>query len=112
LTALISMNESAIPGVMRAIANQNLQIPQDFSILVIASSARVAEMMTPPLTTFDIAAAESARMAVELLIRQLEGEEHAVLQKLLPCHLVVRGSTSLYPQRLDKSKDTQLTTLP
>ncbi len=93
LTALISMNERAIPGVMQALADRNWQIPDDFSLLVIASSPQVGEMMTPPLTTSDIPASELGRLGVELLIEQLETEERHVLQKLIPCRLTVRGSS-------------------
>jgi DNA-binding LacI/PurR family transcriptional regulator len=93
LTALITLNERAVPGVMQAIADRGWRIPDDFSLLVIGSSARMAEMMTPPLTTSDIAAAEISRLGVELLIQQLEAEEREPLQKLVPCQLNVRGST-------------------
>lgn len=93
LTALIAMNESAIPGVMRAIAEQKRKIPEDFSVLVIASSVRVAEMITPILTTSDIPSTELAHQSVELLIQQLEAEEREVFQELVPCHLTIRGST-------------------
>ena len=93
LTALITMNERAVPGVMQAIADRGWRIPDDFSVVVIGSSARMAEMMTPPLTTSDIATAELSRLGVELLIQQLETQERQPLQKLVPCRLVVRGST-------------------
>ena len=93
LTALITLNERAIPGIMRAIADREWRIPDDFSLLVVGSSARTAEMMTPPLTTSDIATGELSRLGVELLIQQLEAEEREPLQKLVPCQLVVRGST-------------------
>ena len=105
LTALISMNERAIPGVMRAIADRGLHIPEDFSLLVIGSSAGMAEMMTPPLTTSDIAVAEMSRLGVELLIQKLEKSEREPFQKLIPCRLVVRGSTSPHnPRHSDKNK--------
>jgi DNA-binding LacI/PurR family transcriptional regulator len=87
------MNERAVPGVMQAIADRGWHIPDDFSLVVIASSARMAEMMFPPLTTSDIPAAELGRLGVELLIQQLEAEEREALHELIPCRLVVRGST-------------------
>jgi DNA-binding LacI/PurR family transcriptional regulator len=108
LTALITMNERAVPGVMQALADRNWRIPDDFSLLVIASSARMAEMMTPPLTTSDIAAAELSRLGVELLIQQLEAEEREPLQKLVPCHLVVRGSTGPCIRALEKFRSIPL----
>lgn len=68
LTALITMNERAVPGIMRAIADRGWRLPDDFSLIVIASSARMAEMMTPALTTADIPVTELGRLGVELLI--------------------------------------------
>lgn len=104
LTALITMNERAIPGIMRAIAERDWRIPDDFSLVVIVSSARVAELMTPPLTTSDTPAAELGRLGVELLIQQLEAEDQATLQKLVPCRLTVRGSTGPCLRNSDQSK--------
>lgn len=93
LTALVTMNERAVPGIMQAIADRGWRIPDDFSLVVIVSSARVAEMTTPPLTTTDAPAAEMGRLGAELLIQQLEAQEQGALQSLLPCPLVVRGSS-------------------
>lgn len=93
LTALLYLNERAIPGAMQAIADQGWCIPDDFSLVGIASSARMAEMMTPPLTTAEAPAAELGRLGVELLVQQLEGQEPDTLPVLLPCRLVLRGSS-------------------
>jgi DNA-binding LacI/PurR family transcriptional regulator len=105
LTALITMNERAVPGIMRAISERGWQIPEDFSLVVIVSSPRMAEMMNPPLTTLDIAAAELSRLSVELLIQQLEAKEHEPVQKLIPCRLVVRGSTGPCLRNVGKPKN-------
>jgi DNA-binding LacI/PurR family transcriptional regulator len=108
LTALITMNERAVPGVMQAIADRGWRIPDDFSLVVIVSSARVAEMMTPPLTTSDTPAAELGRLGVELLIQQLEAEEREALQELVPCRLIIRGSTGPCRRNSDKSGSMSL----
>ncbi len=93
LTALIAMNDRTLPGIMQAISGRGWQIPDDFSIVAIVSSARAAEMMMPPLTTLDPPSAELGRLGVELLIEQLETEKQSARQMLLPCRLVVRGSS-------------------
>ena len=103
LTAHITMNERAVPGVMQAISDRGWRLPDDFSLVVIASSARMAEMMTPPLTTSDIPVTELSRLGVELLIQQLEAEEREPLQELVPCRLVVRGSTGPCLRKLEES---------
>lgn len=93
LTAIIAMNERAVPGVMRAIANRGWSIPDDFSLVGVVSSAHVAEMTIPTLTTADAPAAELGRLGTELLIQQLETREHSVVQTLVPCCLVERESS-------------------
>jgi DNA-binding LacI/PurR family transcriptional regulator len=79
---------------MQAIADRGWRIPDDFSLAVIVSSAPVAEMVIPPLTTLDSPSADLGRLGVELLIQQLEMQEQEAPQVLLPCQLVVRGSTA------------------
>jgi DNA-binding LacI/PurR family transcriptional regulator len=93
ITALLVMNERAIPGIMQAVANRGKRIPDDFSLVSLVSSARTAEMTMPPLTTMEPPSAEISRLGVELLIAQLESQEGEAPQMLLPCRLVVRGSS-------------------
>lgn len=93
LTALIAMNDRAVPGVMQAIVDHGWYIPDDFSLVTIVSSARMAEMMMPPLTTAEAPATELGRLGAERLIRQLEAREPDTTQETLPCRLVVRGSS-------------------
>lgn len=101
LTALVTMNERALPGVMQAIADRGWRVPDDFSVVVLGSSPRLAEMMVPPLTTLDVPSAEMGRLGVELLIQQLEGQGAEVPQVLLPCRLSVRGSSGPPPLERD-----------
>lgn len=93
LTAVVAMNERAVPGIMQAVADRGWSVPDDFSLVGVVSSAHVAEMTVPPLTTADAPTAELGRMGAELLIQQLEAQEHSAVQELLPCRLVVRGSS-------------------
>jgi DNA-binding LacI/PurR family transcriptional regulator len=93
LTALVAMNERAVPGILRAVADRGWRIPEDFSLVVIVSSERVADMYIPHLTTSDSPSAELGRMGVELLIQKLEYQDREVQQILVPCRLAPRGST-------------------
>lgn len=101
LTALLVMNDRALPGILQAIAERDWCIPDDFSLLTIVTSAQVAEMMSPPLTAMEPPAAALGRMGVELLVRQLAAQEDTAVQALKPCHLVVRNSTGPRPKRGD-----------
>ena len=87
------MNERAIPGIMQGIAEKGWSIPDDFSLVAIISSARAAEMVMPSLTTMEPPSAKMGRVGVELLIRKLESGEQDAAKILLPCRLVIRGST-------------------
>ena len=97
VTALASMNERATVGVMQAAASRGWKIPDDLSVVSLVSSARVAEMTLPPLTALTPQSAELGRLGVETLIGQLEEEHYELVQRLLPCRLVVRGSTGPSP---------------
>ena len=99
LTGLITMNERAVPGVLQAIYDRDWKLPDDFSLVVIVSSGSVAEMMIPPLTTFDVMTVEMGRLSVELLIQQLDGSPQEQSQILLPCRRVVRRSSGAAPRR-------------
>lgn len=95
LTALVIMNERAVPGVIQALSDRNLKVPQDFSLVGIVSSAHAAEMMRPPLTTMDVQTKELGHLAVEFLIQQLEAGAGQNGQQLVPCTLTVRGSSDI-----------------
>jgi DNA-binding LacI/PurR family transcriptional regulator len=97
LTALITINDRAMPGIIQAISDRGWRIPDDFSLMVIGSSAGVAELMTPPMTTLEPQNAEMGRLGVELLIQQVEGRPPGNTQILLPCHLRIRGSSGPCP---------------
>jgi DNA-binding LacI/PurR family transcriptional regulator len=93
LTAFATVNERATVGMMQAAAARGWRIPDDLSIVSVASSARVAEMTLPPLTAMAPPSAELGRLGVQTLLGQLEEDHPKLIQKLLPCRLVVRGST-------------------
>jgi DNA-binding LacI/PurR family transcriptional regulator len=93
LTAIITMNERAIPGIMRAVVERGWKIPDDFSIVALVSSVRMAEMMVPKLTTLEPPSAELGRIATELLINHLEGNGNENPRILIPCNLVLGDSS-------------------
>ena len=105
LTAIVSMNERAIPGIMRAITEHGWKIPDDFSLVALVSSVRMAEMMVPKLTTMEPPSAELGRLATELLINHLEGNSDENPRILIPCRLVMGESTG--PCRRNSSNQDQ-----
>ena len=97
LTALVAMNELAIVGVMHAIRERGWRVPDDLSIMSLVSAVQTAEMTMPPLTAMTPPYDELGRLGVDVLIERLERQAAGrprPLQGLLPCRLVVRGSTA------------------
>ena len=103
LTALVAMNDQAMAGVLQVIADRGWRVPADFSLLTMVSSARVAELMLPPMTFAAAPTAELGRHGVEMLIRQLEGASPDMSHELVPCPLIVQGSTGPAPRRTQES---------
>lgn len=98
LTGIITINSWAVGGILRAVQERGLRIPEDLS-LVTMLPAHMAEMMHPALTSIDFPYKEIGRTAAEMLIRQLD-EPHALpTQTLLQVPLHIRQSTGPYKPR-------------
>jgi DNA-binding LacI/PurR family transcriptional regulator len=93
LTAVLAMNESAIFGILGELALRRRVVPDDVSVVSMVTSPQVAELAHPALTAMTSPGAALGRIAVEALLRQLDGVGADTHQQLLPCVLEVRGST-------------------
>jgi DNA-binding LacI/PurR family transcriptional regulator len=93
LTALVTPNEAGLPGMYQAVQDSGKKIPEDFSIISLASPQR-AERLFPMLTTMDFPTEEMGRLAVEILIKSLHQKNKKAVHKLLKSRLSVRQSTS------------------
>ncbi len=102
LTALVAMNDRALPGVIQAVGERGWRVPTDFSLVSIISSSRTAELFVPPLTTMEVPGKELGRLGVEQLIRQLEQPGGECSQVLVPCTLVKRGSSGPRGRRAEQ----------
>lgn len=91
-TALVVMNDRALPGVLQALAARGLRVPEDISVVSAVTSAAAAEMMVPALTSADAPSHALARHAVAQLIAAIEGTPHEE-SVLIPCRLTPRAST-------------------
>ncbi|MDG4820733.1 LacI family DNA-binding transcriptional regulator [Asanoa sp. WMMD1127] len=93
LTAVLAMNESAIFGILGELAVRGRAVPGDVSVVSMVTSPQVAELAQPALTAMTSPGAALGRIAVEALLRQLDGVGGDHHQQLLPCVLEIRGST-------------------
>jgi DNA-binding LacI/PurR family transcriptional regulator len=97
LTAIVTSQDTAITGIIKAVQNRELRIPEDISIVATAIE-QMAELTTPPLTTINAQAEATSFQAAKILIDQLEEKSDGIQQMLFPFELAVRGSTSTAPR--------------
>lgn len=92
ITALITPQDSGIPGILRAINMQGLRIPEDISVVGLLDES-FAEVTTPPLTALGFPSQELGATAVDMLLARLNEVDFGVQQILVEPELCVRGST-------------------
>lgn len=92
ITALVSPQQSGVSGILKAVRERNLCVPEDISIIGVLTDG-VGELITPPLTTIGFPASELGLEAARILIGHLEGTLKGPQQVLLRPELIVRGST-------------------
>jgi DNA-binding LacI/PurR family transcriptional regulator len=93
-TALLVMNDEAVPGILRAVSDSGRRVPEDVSIMTLLSSSRFDEMMVPALTGMEVPVGDLMAHAVDSLVQRLEGEAIGTNGRLWPCRLKVRKSTA------------------
>ncbi|WP_328348758.1 LacI family DNA-binding transcriptional regulator [Micromonospora sp. NBC_00421] len=94
LTAVLAMNEAAIFGILGELTARGLAVPDDVSVVSMVTSPQVAELATPALTAMTSPGSAMGRIAIEALVRHLDGAGDERHQQLLPCALEIRGSTA------------------
>jgi DNA-binding LacI/PurR family transcriptional regulator len=98
-TALMCSNDMTAIGVMREAFELGIKVPQDLSVIGF-DDIRMAEFMTPPLTTIQMSQSELARLAFEALLKEVKRENPSPdgSEYTLRTHLVLRSSTMFSPQ--------------
>jgi LacI family transcriptional regulator len=96
-TAVFAANDLSALGVVTALTQSGLRVPEDVSVVGF-DDLRLAAYMSPPLTTVHQPAAEIARRATEILIDLTHGMKVRTMRQLLPPKLVVRASTAPPPR--------------
>jgi DNA-binding LacI/PurR family transcriptional regulator len=88
-SVLFALNDLMAIGAMKAIREDGLRIPDDISV-VGCDNLYLSETTCPPLTTIHIPKREIGRLAMELLLEIIRGEDYRKVE-LFPS-LVVRQS--------------------
>lgn len=96
-SAFLCATTSIAAGVLRALSDMGLRVPQDVSVIAHDDHLpryRAAEM-TPPLTVTDAPLTAACQPLVELLVAELEGEPGEVRQIRQRAELVMRKSVAV-----------------
>jgi DNA-binding LacI/PurR family transcriptional regulator len=95
-TAVMCSNDLTAIGVIRAAYEYGIAVPQALSVIGF-DDVRLAQFITPPLTTIRMSQSELARLAFKALLTEVERDapaEHGT-EYLLGTNLVLRKSTAL-----------------
>jgi DNA-binding LacI/PurR family transcriptional regulator len=92
VSAIVTVNEAALPGVQRGLERAGRSVPERFSIVGVAARYW-AEQFHPPLTAADVPAGEMGTTAVEFLIHRIAEPDAPPQQRLLTPPISLRSST-------------------
>jgi LacI family transcriptional regulator, galactose operon repressor len=95
-TAILCSNDMTAIGVMRQAYECGIEIPRELS-LVGFDDIRLAQFMTPPLSTVQMSQSELAKLAFKALLNEVEQPAiaHEQHEYVLDTQLILRSSTAL-----------------
>ena len=87
-TAILAASDRLAIGVIEAARGRRLRVPEDLSVVGF-DGIPASEMIVPRLTAANQPLKEKGRLAISALLDSKEP-----LRRMLPTHLIVRGSTT------------------
>ncbi|WP_233809593.1 LacI family DNA-binding transcriptional regulator [Paraburkholderia sp. HP33-1] len=100
-TAIFAANDLSAFGVIAAVREAGLRVPNDVSVIGF-DDIPMAAQVHPPLTTIRQPFQQMARTAVSTLLASIKGTEDSTVRMTAPAELVVRDSTGRPPEALKK----------
>ncbi|MFS4455952.1 LacI family DNA-binding transcriptional regulator [Maribacter sp. 2304DJ31-5] len=95
IDGLFSANDTAAMGAMKYFKQKNIRIPEDVAIVGF-SNEPASEIIDPPLTTIDQSGMTMGKMALDLLLDQINGKVTAHKTIIMQSRLIERGSTGKF----------------
>lgn len=92
-TAIFAFNDNMAVGALRVARARGLRVPEELSVVGF-DDVELANVVVPTLTTIRQPLTELGRMAVDRLVRLLDGQRFETLHVELGTRLVVRESTA------------------
>jgi LacI family transcriptional regulator len=91
ITAIFAFNDEMAVGVIKAIREKGLRVPEDISVLGF-DGTEIGEFLTPSITTIKRPVDKIARIATELLVKLINNEEISKQKIYLESQLVIGNS--------------------
>jgi len=92
-TAILCGNDLVAAGVIRALAEKGLRVPEDYSVVGF-DDTRITARLKPSLTTVAVDQREIGRLSVARLLDRLRTPTLTPVDIHIGCRLVVRDSTA------------------
>lgn len=92
VTGLVVHNELALPGVMSALERRGVRVPEDISVVAIGA-ADTGTALARELTGIDVPGEDIGRVAVEMVMAQLDGDVLSSTRLVSP-EVTPRGSVA------------------
>ncbi|HHU32957.1 MAG TPA: LacI family transcriptional regulator [Clostridia bacterium] len=92
-TAVFAFNDMLAIGAIKCIKDKGLSVPHDISIIGF-DNIPTGGYISPGLTTINQPCLDIAEKAAKMLLEQIAKPATSVRKILLPCELIIRGSTS------------------
>jgi len=96
-TAIFCYTDRMAMGAYEAIAQANLSIPQDISVVGFDNQLNIADALRPPLTTVQLPHFEMGAWAATRLLEAIDPENSESLitiEQVIACPLVIRDSVA------------------
>ncbi len=93
-TAILSLNDEMAIGLIQALSEGGLKVPEDISVCGI-DNIKISNFYNPPLTTVNVPKRKMGERSAEILLKLLSGERLSSTEHMIvfPTELIVRGST-------------------
>lgn len=92
-TAIFALSYTILLGVIKAIKEAGLSIPEDFSIISFDDNISL-DYMTPPISRVAQATDEMGQLAAKMLLNRLDNKNEMVSHVELSAELIIRNSIS------------------
>jgi len=96
VTGIVAASDMMALGAVRAARARGLCVPDDMSVVGF-DDTELMRFTDPPLTTVHQPVTRIVEHAVSMLFAQIDGQHFDSDERLVPCELIVRGTTAVVP---------------